>query len=334
VNLPNGKPVPNAVVVIKFSKFNGQEQVGIASQFARQELLGPDFLGTYTSICAVADDESTECDGAKGGSTGEIRVRTNDQGISKFKGFDDSVNSPEVTANIYAYFQDDSTYQQTETQNFSFTDENIISLEYMPWFETVDKNLSGKFGDLVPVEVNLQENTSQLLTNTDYSGYEVKVTPPVGAKNKSCTSKSKLRAKTNVSGIAKFKVCASKSGTYRISSPGVVSSSSIEMKVIGAPPARPSVKSYETPSKKTIELFVKAPEYTGGARITKYKLVVSGSEKGGMKQFTKTFSFDYTKSSQKIRLTGINSYGTSSVKVYAVTKNGTGDFVEVFPTLW
>lgn len=334
VNLPNGNPVPNAVVVLNFFKFNGEEEVGIGFDFARQSLTGNNFSGTYTSICALADDDSTECPGAKGGSSYEIRVQTNNEGISKFIGFEDTVNSPDVSARFYAYYSDDSTYQQTDPVGFEFDGENVVSLEYMPWFETEDVDLTGKYGTLVPVEVKLSENNNELLANNDKSGYEVKVTPPSGYKNKVCSAKPKLRSTTNSSGVAKLKICAAKTGEYQISSPGVISSHSINVRVIGAPPSKPSVTKFETPAKKTVHLVVKAPIYTGGAKVTKYRVVVSGSEKGGIKQYSKTFNVTYEKATQKIILPGINSYGLSSVKVYAVTKNGIGDFVEVYPTLW
>jgi hypothetical protein len=334
VNLPNGNPVPNAVVVLNFFKFNDEEQNDEALyDFARQSLTGHNFSGSYKSICALADEDS-DCPESIGMNSRGIHVRTNDKGVSAFVGFEDSVNSPDVSARFYAYYSDDSTYQQTDPVGFEFDGLNVVSLEYMPWFETQDVDLTGKYGTLVPVEVKLSENNNGLLANNDKSGYEVKVTPPKGYKNKFCSGKTKLKATTNSSGVAKFRICAAKSGEYQISSPGVISSRSINVRVIGAPPSKPSVTKFETPTKKTIHLVVKAPIYTGGAKVTKYRVVVSGSEKGGIKQYSKTFNVTYEKATQKIILPGINSYGDSSVKVYAVTKNGIGDFVEVYPTLW
>ena len=338
VTMPNGQPVANAFAFLKFSSDSSQ---GL-SDFSHFQTILDDRSITVASLCLEYGSDWESCQGARGFSRGsnqdedyvEYLSETDAQGRTVFSGFANAFENQEIQKTLRASFSDDVLHQETNPSEFLSDGENTLQLDYMPWFETKDQEISGTYGKLVPIEVQLNESNSQVLSNRDYSGYSVRISPPAGAKNKACTSKPKLNATTNASGIAKFKVCASKSGKYQVTSPGVVSSASINLKVKGAPPGRPSVSSYETPAKKTIELSVIAPAYTGGAKITKYKFVVYGSEKGGSKQFTKTFFVKNPKNVQKVRLTGINSYGPSSVKVYAITKNGTGDYVEVWPTLW
>lgn len=203
---------------------------------------------------------------------------------------------------------------------------NVVNVEFdeMPWLDlSIDSTVANE-NSLVAIPVTLHSSNSNnqargrsLATTTLLPSATVKVTPPAGALQ-GCKNKL-LSAKTNNIGRATLRVCATKSGIYKISGKGAASTGDFFLRVKGAPSLPVTSARGTTPALGTAKLSWNTPTYTGGAPITGYKVTISG---GGKTSST-------TVTTKSITFTSLKSATTYLARIQAITKNGLSDPVTV-----
>jgi hypothetical protein len=254
---------------------------------------GEPVLGASVSVTGLDSYKSVEefeydLQSASSGST-------NDQGIFIASGFVSGTPRARVTYN-------DGVLVQTKFVNLTSATTNVV-LDEMPWLEVNESTQTVASGSLVSVPVLLRGVTSK-------SGYTLTISAPSGSTQK-CKGKV-LSAKTNSSGKATLKVCADKSGSYKVKTKGAVSTGVVQLKVKNAAPL-PVVSLRATSAKiGSATVSWSAPTYTGGASITGYKVVITG----GGKTFTKTTT------ARTHTFTALKSATQYTVAVEAITKYG------------
>jgi alpha-tubulin suppressor-like RCC1 family protein len=227
---------------------------------------------------------------------------TNDQGWFQASGFVSGTPRAKVTYN-------DGVLVQTKFVDLTTASTNVV-LDEMPWIEVNESAQTVSSGALVNVPVSLKGVSSK-------SGYTLSITAPSGSSQK-CKGRV-LSAKTNSSGKATLKVCANKSGTYKVKTKGAVSTGVVQLKVKNAAPLPVNAVTARSTSLGSATVAWSAPSYTGGASITGYKVIITG----GGKTFTKT---------TKLRthtFTGLKNATQYAVTVEAITKYGSSSRVTV-----
>jgi hypothetical protein len=248
---------------------------------------------------------------------------TNSMGRFTVLGFTRSVPDARVT-------YDDEVI--TQTQEVQLQSRNtVVELDYIPYVAVTDDSVNATENTAVtiPVLVADPSNVSSQLNslNSDRSrsvGIRVKLVSPSGApvyRNGSCRGLASSYV-TGSNGRAAVKICATKSGNYRVVSlsGGTLSMGAVEILVKGAPslPVRKLNGSSKTFG--TMNLAWTAPKYTGGTKITGYKIKATAP---GAPTINKTVT------STSLRLTGLKNGKRYTVSVIAVTKNGSSDQVKI-----
>jgi alpha-tubulin suppressor-like RCC1 family protein len=227
---------------------------------------------------------------------------TNDQGWFQASGFVTGTPRAKVTYN-------DGVLVQTKFVDLTSASTNVV-LDEMPWLEVNESAQTVSSGALVNVPVSLKGVSSK-------SGYTLSITAPSGSLQK-CKGRV-LSAKTNSSGKATLKVCANKSGTYKVKTKGAVSTGVVQLKVKNAAPLPVNAVTARSTSLGSATVAWSAPSYTGGASITGYKVIITG----GGKTFTKTTT------ARTHTFTGLKNATQYTVTVEAITKYGSSSRVTV-----
>lgn len=107
------------------------------------------------------------------------------------------------------------------------------------------------------------------------SGFKVTVTPPAGWTSKGCTKKPVLSGTTDAAGRVRLSVCGSRSGYFKVNSPGAVNTGSVLLRVKGAPPLAPAKIAAASRAAGQVTVGWTKPAYNGGSTITSYKVTAS-----------------------------------------------------------
>ncbi len=194
-----------------------------------------------------------------------------------------------------------------------------VTLDEMPWLELASSSTTAVENALVPIAIKVGAVAPlaayRALGMDPYamSGISVSVVPPKGSVQK--CAKKVLSAKTNVSGRATLKVCATKSGVYTIKGRGAAATGAFTLKVKGAAPMPVTSLSGITPAAATAKIAWNAPTYTGGAPVKNYTVTIVG----GGKIFKKVVT------TRTVTFTGLKRATVYTATVVAMTKNGTSD---------
>jgi hypothetical protein len=253
---------------------------------------------------------------------------TNTMGRFTVLGFSNSVPDAKVT-------YDDNVI--TQTQDVQLQARNtIVELDYIPYVAVEDASITAteNVAVTIPVEVVDGNNSMSALQAVNKgviynalgkSGVKVKISAPAGAP-KYTKGKCKGLASsfvTNSSGKVSTKVCATKSGNYRVLSlsNGTLSMGAVEILVKGAPST--PVRSLKGTSKShgQINLTWEKPKYLGGASLKSYIVTA----KIGNKTITKKLSG----SSKSLTLKELKNGKRYTISIVAVTKNGKSDPVKI-----
>ncbi len=199
-----------------------------------------------------------------------------------------------------------------------------VRLNEMPWISLDSTSVTASLNSLVSVPITAVEGTSGRGGRVGAvpragSGYSVKITPPPGAPQ-SCKG-SKLTGTTDDTGRVVLKVCASKSGTYSITSKGAVATSALTLLVTGAPSTPVSALSVISPTPGSAKVAWNAPIFSGGSPVTAYSITLQG----GGQSLTKTLTTAADLRARTWTFTGLKSAVTYTASVVAVTRNGRSD---------
>lgn len=236
---------------------------------------------------------------------------------------------------------DDGTLIQRKQVALS-SSQSVVTLDEMPWLELSSKSAIANINSVVTIPVVLLDSYPMNLTaaidgrivdvlathgfNREASrtsnlrnSNEVKisVSAPAGA-GQNCKGK-RLSARIPANGKASLKVCATKSGEYKISGSGAAATSAFLLKVRGAAPMPVTAASGLSPSIGQAKFSWNPPFYTGGSVIREYIVTLTGGGrtiKKSIKSSTVTFS-------------QLKNATTYSATIQAVTKFGISDKVSV-----
>jgi Fibronectin type III domain len=236
-----------------------------------------------------------------------------------------------VTATVV---YDDGVITQTPAPFDASAADSSLELEFSPFVQASVASSTTTAGAAVPVVLSA---TAPTIPNPAAHGFHalkgqpgVKVTLvlPAGAAANVGTCKASLSGYTNSTGKVTLKVCASKSGVFRVKSAGAVPVGAFTLLVKGKPSLPPTAL---TAKSKTVGLISgqygtasvswAKPFFTGGATVTKYTVTLS---RAGAPTITKVVT---VKAGTKLALNigGLTHAKTYTVKVTATTKYGTSD---------
>lgn len=220
----------------------------------------------------------------------------------------------------------------TQTQEVQLQSRNtVVELDYIPYVAVTDDSVTATENTAVTIPVlvadpsNSMSQLNSLTSDRSRSvGVRVKLVSPSGApvyRSGKCRGLASSYV-TGSNGKASVKICATKSGNYRVVSlsGGTLSMGAVEILVKGAPslPVRKLNGSSKTFGSMNLAWTV--PKYTGGTKITGYKVKATAS---GAKTITKTVT------STNLKLTGLKNGKRYTVTVVAITKNGSSDPVKI-----
>lgn len=281
VLLPNGLPIANAVISIS----------GLVSSGTQDQ------INFKTSLITSG--------------------YTDEDGYFTGSGFANSSPSASISYN-------DGVLVQNKSVGLSATYVEV-QLDEMPWLEVVTESKTANIDSLVSVVVSSSDSVAlsaikrkvSAAVGLSSAGVKVQIIPPKGATQK-CKGKV-LKATTNQSGFATLKICATKSGIFKIKSSGAASTGAFTLKVRGAAPLPVSNASAVSVNFGEAIVAWNSPIYTGGAKIKNYVVTL----KGGGKTFTKTVT-------KKLAVfKKLKNATTYTATIVAVTTNGKSGPVSV-----
>ena len=153
----------------------------------------------------------------------------------------------------------------------------IVELSELPWLSLPEGQIQAAAGELVTIAVTAREGPAlPAARSREVRGVLVTITPPRGAVQ-ACEGAT-LKARTDRGGRALLRVCATKSGVYRVQGKGAVSTGAVTMRVRGAAPTSVRALSASSPSAGRLLVTWRKPSYSGGANfpITAYMVTVTG----------------------------------------------------------
>ena len=212
---------------------------------------------------------------------GTVSGRTDDEGLFTASGYP-SGGPPTATA-VY----DDGVLWQRVRDVPLQGESTDVTFSEMPWLDLADETMTASEDDTVKVPVQVESGATSAglawaagfseTARVGASGVEVRIVPPSGAKQTRCNSK--LSGTSDRSGSVTLRVCATKSGVYKIKGQGAAATSWLMLKVRGAPPLQPTSASGVSPRLGQARVAWNPPSYTGGARVRYYTVkLVGGGE--------------------------------------------------------
>lgn len=207
--------------------------------------------------------------------------------------------------------------QKSATMYSNFT---TVELEEMPWINVYQEMVDAYKNQLVSLTFDVNE-AAQLSIRHNLApltsvGVLIKVQPPKGASQKNCGAK--LVGRTNASGKVTLKVCATKSGKYRVLGQGAIASKSVTMNVSGSTPLAVNNLQAISPELGVTEISWQKPNYLGGKKLKYYQIQISGN---GKTKFYKTKNLYYT-------IAGLENATTYEITLRAVTAVGEGNIAK------
>ena len=237
---------------------------------------------------------------------------TNSDGVYFAYGYADS------PPHVHVRYDDGVLVQQKNATMYS--NSTLVELEEMPWINVYQEMLDAYKDQLVSLTFGINEvaplsirHNVAPLTN---SGILIKVQPPKGALQKNCGAK--LSGRTNSNGSVTLKVCATKSGRYRVIGAGAVASEYVNINVSGSTPLAVKNLKAISPELETAEITWEKPSYLGAKKLKYYQITLKGN---GKTKFYETKKLNYT-------ITGLANATTYQVTVNAVTSVGTGNLAK------
>lgn len=310
VTLPNGIPVPNAVVSIP----NLMHYTDIGAVYTSDGgtfLLSP---GRYIPVGLASGF-------AAGMNPWVNTAKTDTSGVAHLKGFRCWLDYPCHGTSLNATVTyNDGVILQTQSMTVGDANDVTVQLSYMPWLEVDSATYSASANSLVPINVSVAEPLAiPSAIRSAVSGVKVSVIPPKGAKQK-CRNRV-LSTTTGLAGTARLKVCATKSGSYSLVTSGAVSAGSVMLLVRKAAPMPPTSLGAVSLSSRTATIAWGRPTYAGGARIIKYTVVATS----GRSRVTYVVRSKSQLSSRTITIRRLAANRVWRVSVTATTKYGTSD---------
>ncbi len=237
---------------------------------------------------------------------------TNADGVYLAYGYADSA------PHMHVRYDDGVLVQQKDAVMYSnFT---IVELEEMPWINVYQDMVDAYKNQLVSLTFDVNEAAPLAIRHNlaplTSAGILIKIQPPKGASQKKCGAK--LTGRTNANGTVTLKVCATKSGRYRVFGEGAVASESVNINVAGSTPLAVKNLKAISPELETAEISWQRPNYLGGKKLKYYQIAIIGN--GRTKIFT-TKNLSYT-------VTGLANATTYEVTVKAVTSIGAGNIAK------
>lgn len=304
VALPNGVGVPGAEVRMTYHWADTVPQSGIHSD---GELCPLPIGRSYTCVPDVTGVTRT-----KSVPFSNLAYSDNN-GYATFRGFTYDAASPEGRV-----WYDDGIMSQMLDFTGTSDDPQTIQLDYMPWIEVDSATYSARVNALVDINVTTHEPVASP-ARAALSGVRVSVVPPLGSKQR-CRNRV-LSTTTTTTGTARLRVCATKSGEYKLLTSGAVSVGSVMLRVRKAAPMAPASVGAVSLLTGRATVSWAPPPYAGGARVLRYVVVATS----GRNRVTYVVRKRSQVSSRLVTLRGLASNRVWRISVTATTKYGTSD---------
>lgn len=311
VQMPSGDPVPNASVTTNLF------ETGKIEYAADPTELTPFHI--YVSRGSVVSGVTN--------SNGELVV----------KGFGPTFYTEATSqvpfAPVVSATYDDGELFQATSQFPIVSDATTLELDYMPIVQLNTDLITANLNSVVSVPVLVGDAVEESILFAQgqigpppsiraavYGGVSVSILPPAGASKTSCGARTVLAARTTSTGRATLKVCASMSGDYKIVSRGAVSAGSVKIRVRNSKPMPVTSLGVQPRSSGTALVAWGAPEYSGGAAITSYKVTAtSGTTSKTITINSGTTAFR----TRSINVTALAANKVWTFKVVAINRFGT-----------
>jgi hypothetical protein len=206
---------------------------------------------------------------------------------------------------------------------------SFVELEYAPYVEPVGDGATVDVDEAVQVtlEARLGEPASGAAARGRYAvgparpqaGVRVTLVPPPGARVGTCGAR--LSGVTDARGRVKLRVCATKSGVYRVRSAGAMPVGGYALRVRGAAPMPPAAVTAYSPQIGTATVTWRRPSFTGGATVSAYRVVLTAQGKPTVRRTVQV----QPGTSLTASFRGLAHATTYRVSVVAVTKHGVSD---------
>lgn len=206
---------------------------------------------------------------------------------------------------------------------------SFVELEYAPYVEPVDDGATVDVDE--PVEVTLEARLGAPRSGAQASrgyivsqsrpqaGVRVTLVPPAGARAGTCGAR--LTGVTDARGRVQLRVCATKSGVYRVRSAGAMPVGGYTLRVRGAASMPPAAVTAFSPRIGTATVTWRRPSFTGGATVSAYRVVLTARGEPTIQRTIQSRPGTNLTAS----FTGLAHATTYRVSVIAVTKYGLSD---------
>ncbi len=311
VQLPSGDPVPGATV----------SSTGLSSSAPIQSSSFSGSVSLTATLSGVTDSD----------------------GLTKLVGY---ALEPLLVQATY----DDGELNQSTAPTAMAETLTTLELDYLPIVSLTKEEVTAPVNSIVSIPISVGDAEPSVparlgligrssfgpraASTKSYGGVQVSVSPPPGASQTACKSKTALSATTSSTGRATLKVCASVSGEYIIRTRGAVSAGAVTIRVSNSKPMQ--VTSLDSRSLAAGKALIAwgLPRYSGGSTIKSYTVVASATGSPTItKVFTSTSSSFKTRSFNfsglapdkrwTFKVTSTNKYGTSPSASTNVLVRGT-----------
>jgi len=267
----------------------------------------------YGDYTAPNVTESTYADS----SEDDVYIATTDSsGVATFNGYFEKSDCLDVTAS----YNDGIVIQNASGILDAGTP---VVLPYVPIITVSSDTVTVKEGTAVQIPISVgisgQSNIRQSLQRSNVvsaPGATVKIALPPGASKGNCGAR--LSGQTDLKGHVTLKICATKSGEYRIVAKGILRDTGVEVHVRGAAPLVVSSVSASSPAVGVLKASWNAPLYSGGVAVNGYDVIVTGPNGRSSK-------LSLNPASKSVRITGLAHAAKYTIKILAKTKFGTSD---------
>jgi hypothetical protein len=249
---------------------------------------------------------------------------TDADGAATVSGYPTDPPASTLTARV-TYDDGVLVQSQTVTLDDPHTD---VQLEYMPWLTVSAAPGQSTAGDVDSLAFKVRQPRSSRrrgfapFVAAGGEGVRIALRPPTGWSAKDCRRSSKMSGKTNSAGKLTLKVCASRSGLYRVTSHGAVPTGDLMIRVKGAPPMAPQSLSGKSPHAGSASVSWARPVYSGGFRVTSYRLTATCAGQKVRQVVVKPKSAKA--SALRHTFAKLARYKTWRISVAAVTRRGVG----------
>lgn len=155
-----------------------------------------------------------------------------------------------------------------------------ITFAEMPWLQVADDTVTAGNGSTVEVPVTVHEgpgspgSSRSSARSAAPAGVRVEIKPPRGAAQRGCDAK--LTGTADGRGRVTLRVCATKSGLYRVRGHGAAATSGVVLNVRGSAPLAPVGATGSSPALGKARVAWNPPTFSGGARVEFYTVKLTG----------------------------------------------------------